>query len=171
MRAVNAAMIMVAPWIVCVLPAAHADSTCSGGGKPEREASPEFYQDQYSAGLVKSLKKDLSVYDSAVAANDMKGAGAAGGTLYSEILADLKMVDDPVLFGCYGATVQTGLQNATNAWSPILDTMSCAGPSSCGHNVSEMPVLVAQSKPLEKVYINAINAYASQFGGEQIPQS
>jgi hypothetical protein len=159
---------MVASWVVGVMPAAHADATCSGGGKPERLASPDFYQNQYSAGLAKSLKKDLSVYDAAVAANDMKGAGVAGGTLYSEILMDLKMIDNPVLFGCYSSTVQTGVQNATNAWSPILDTMSCAGPSSCGHNVSEMPALIAQSTPLEKVYINAINAYASQFGGQQI---
>ena len=159
---------MVASWIVWAMPAAHADTTCSAAGKPERDASPEFYQNQYSAALVKTLKKDLSVYDAAVAANDMKAAGAAGGMLYSEIFTDLKMIDDPALFGCYSPTVQTALRNATNAWSPILDTMSCAGPSSCGHNVSEMPALVAQSAPLEKVYIDAINAYASQFGGQQI---
>lgn len=159
---------MVASWIVCVMPAAHAGTTCSAGGKPEREASPEFYQGQYSAALAKTLKKDLTAYDAAVAANDMKAAGAAAGTLYSEIFIDLKMIDDPALFGCYSPTVQTDLQNATNAWSPTLDTMSCAGPSSCGHNVSEMPGLVAQSAPLEKAYIAAINAYASQFGGQQI---
>ena len=159
---------MVASWIVCVMPAAHADTKCSAGGKPQSGASPAFYQAQYSAALAKILKKDLTAYDAAVAANDMKAAGAAGATLYGEIFIDLKMIDDPAQFGCYSPAMQTDLQNAMNAWSPILDTMSCAGPSSCGHNVSEMPALIAQSTPLEKDYINAINAYASQFGGQQI---
>jgi hypothetical protein len=159
---------MVASWIVCVVPAAHADTPCSTGGKPGFDASPGFYQDRYSAVLAKTLKQDLSVYDSAVAAKDMKGAGVAGGTLYSEIFTDLRMIDDPALFGCYNPKVQTGLQTVANAWSPILETMSCAGPSSCGHDVSEMPALVAKSAPLENGYIKLINAYASQFGGQQI---
>ena len=32
-----------------------------------------------------------------------------------------------------------------------------------------MPGLVAHAKPQERTYIEAINAYAAQFGGEQIP--
>jgi hypothetical protein len=36
---------LMASWIVGVLPAAHADTTCSGGGKPERIASPDFSQE------------------------------------------------------------------------------------------------------------------------------
>jgi hypothetical protein len=150
---------------------AHADATkCSGGGKPDRQVAPEFYQEQYSAGLVKSLKKDLSKYDSAVAANDVPGIGTAGGTLYSEILSDMSMIDDPVLFGCYNSMVQTELQDATNAWSPTLDAMACAGANMCSHTASDMPGLVAKSKPQKKAYITTLNDYASQFGGEEIPE-
>jgi hypothetical protein len=37
--------------------------------------------------------------------------------------------------------------------------------------VMHIPGLVAQAKPQKKTYIDALNGYTSQFGGEQIPGS
>jgi hypothetical protein len=80
------------------------------------------------------------------------------------------MVRIPRLFGCYDPSVLKGLENATDAFAPTLDAMSCAGASMCGHTPAEMSGLLAQAKPQEKVFIDAVNVYAAQFGGEQMPK-
>jgi hypothetical protein len=47
--------------------------------------------------------------------------------------------------------------------------LSCTGINVCQSDKAEVPGLVAHAKPQERTYIEAINAYAAQFGGEQIP--
>jgi hypothetical protein len=66
--------------------------------------------------------------------------------------------------------VLKGLQNATDAFATTLYDLACAGGSKCGKTAAEVSGLVSQAKPQEKTYVEAINAYASQFGGEQVPQ-
>lgn len=149
---------------------ATAERTCSDGGQDPHQASPDFYQGQYADGLAKQLKQKLSVYDSAVESGDPQQIGTAAGDLYSEVKSDVTMTESSNLFGCYDQAVQTGLQSATDAFATTLDDMACAAANTCSRTQADMPGLLAQAKPQEKTYVEAINAYASRFGGEQIPQ-
>jgi hypothetical protein len=63
-----------------------------------------------------------------------------------------------------GPTVLTGLQQATNTLAPTDDSIS-------GTAAGDVAGLVSKAKPQEKAYIDALNAYASQFGGQSVPQS
>jgi hypothetical protein len=145
-----------------------ADDTCDGVGK--NEAWPEVYRDKYAAGVVKALKQTLSVYDSAVESGAPEQIGTAAGALYSDVRTNLGMFKLRRLYGCYDPSVLTGLQNATDAFAPTLDNLACAGENMCGRTPAEVPGLVAQANRQQRIYIEAINVYAAQFGGEQIPQ-
>ena len=57
-----------------------------------------------------------------------------------------------------------GVQQAADALASTLDQISSAA-------AGDLPDLVSQAKPQVKAYIDALNAYASQFGGQQVPQS
>jgi hypothetical protein len=39
-----------------------------------------------------------------------------------------------------------------------------------GKTPADVPGLVKQAEPQEKAYVDALNAYASQFGGQQVPR-
>jgi hypothetical protein len=142
--------------------------TCKGR-TGQNDAPPEFYQQQYATGLAKQLKDKLSAYDSAVESDDSQHIGDAAYALGTEIRDDARLVNIPRLFGCYDQKVLTRLQNATNTFATTLDGLSCTGPNVCQSNKTEVPRLAAQAKPQERTYVEAINAYAAQFGGEQLP--
>lgn len=142
--------------------------TCDGRAG-RNEASPEFYQQQYASGLANQLKEKLQNYDSAVDSGDPKRIGDTANALDTEIRADARLVNIPRLFGCYNPRFLTALQSATDAFASTMDTVSCAGVNMCNRKQSEVPELVAQAEPQERTYVAAINAYAAQFGGEQLP--
>ena len=142
--------------------------TCAGRAN-QHEASPDFYQQQYATGLAKQLNDRLKAYDSALDSIDPHSIGDAASTLDSEIRADARLVNVPRLYGCYDPKTLTALQNATNEFADTLDALSCAGNNLCNRKPTEVPGLVTQAKPQERTYVHAINAYAAQFGGEQLP--
>ena len=111
----------------------------------------------------------LKTYDSALESLDPHSIGDAAGALDSEIRADARLVNVPRLYGCYDPKILTGLQNATNTFADTLDALSCAGNNMCNRKPTEVSGLVGQAKPQERTYVQAINAYAAQFGGEQLP--
>jgi hypothetical protein len=142
--------------------------TCAGRAN-QHEASPDFYQQQYAAGLANQLNDRLKTYDSALDSIDPHSIGDAAGALDSEIRADARLINVPRLYGCYDPKILTGLQDATNVFAETLDALSCAGNNLCNRKATEVPDLVSQAKPQERTYVHAINAYAAQFGGEQLP--
>jgi hypothetical protein len=76
-----------------------------------------------------------------------------------------------MLFGCYSPAVLASLQQATNTLASSYDSINGAAANLGGKTPADVPGLVSQAKPQEKAYIDALNAYASQFGGQQVPQS
>jgi hypothetical protein len=149
---------------------AKADGKCDGNAGPN-SAAPEFYQEQYNPSVAKPLTKDLATYHTAVASGDPKQIGDAAGTLYSEISSNVNMFVTQKLFGCYSPAVLAGLQQATNTLASSYDSINGAAANLGGKTPADVPGLVSQAKPQEKAYIDALNAYASQFGGQQVPQS
>ncbi len=140
--------------------------TCKGRA-PQNDPSPGAYQQQY-AGLADRLKDMLGAYDSAIESLDAHPIGDTSGALGTEIRADARLVDVPRLYGCYAPNVQSSLEHATDALAGTLDALSCAGANMCNRKQTEILGLISQARPQERTYIAALNAYAAQFGGEQI---
>lgn len=147
-----------------------ADVQCTGqqGSNP---AAPEFYQQQYNPSVAKPLTKDLAAYHAAVASGDTQQIGDTAGSLYSEISSDTQMFATQIPFGCYDQTVLTSLQQATNTLAPTYDSINGAVANLGGKTPNDVAGLIAQAKPQEKAYIDALNAYASQFAGQQVPET
>jgi hypothetical protein len=142
--------------------------TCQGRTGPN-EAAPDFYRQQYSTELVKQLRERLATFDSAVDSGDPSKIGDAASALGIEIRADARLVTLPRIFGCYDQKVLNALLNAADAFATTLDVLPCAGTNTCNRRQTEVPNLVAKAKPQERTYVVSINAYAAQFGGEQLP--
>jgi hypothetical protein len=149
---------------------AKADVKCDDHAGPN-PAAPEFYQEQYNPAVAKPLTKDLATYQSAVGSGDPKEIGEAASTLSSEISSNVNMFVTQKLFGCYSPAVLASLQQATNTLASSYDSINGAAANLGGKTPADVPGLVSQAKPQEKAYIDALNAYASQFGGQQVPQS
>jgi hypothetical protein len=148
---------------------AKADAKCDDHAGPN-PAAPEFYQEQYNPAVAKPLTKDLATYHSAVGSGDPKEIGEAASTLYSEISSNVNMFVTQKLFGCYSPATLASLQQATNTLAPTFDSIASAAANIGGKTPDDLPGLVFQARPQEKAYIDALNAYASQFGGQQVPQ-
>lgn len=142
--------------------------TCQGRTAPN-EATPEFYRQQYAEGLADPLEERLKTYGSAASSGDPHRIGDAAAALDTDIRADARLVNVPRLYGCYDKAMLTGLQNATEAFATTLDALSCAGANMCNRKPTEVPRLVAQAAPQERTYVESLDAYAAQFGGEQLP--
>jgi hypothetical protein len=147
---------------------AKADVKCDDHAGPN-PAAPEFYQEQYKPSVATPLTKDLATYHSAVASGDPKQIGEAAGTLYSEISVNVNMFGTQKLFGCYSPAVLASLQQATDTLAATYDSINGAAGLG-GKTPGDVPGLVSQAKPQEKAYIDSLNAYASQFGGQQVPR-
>lgn len=148
-------------------PRAAADTQCAGqhGSNPE---NVEYYRKQYSSTVLEPLKRDLAAYYSAAASGGPDEIGRAANALYNEIETDLMMVDDQHWFGCYDLAVLARLQQSADAFVPTLDDISSAATHFSGKTPEDVPALVAQARPLQRAFIDALNAYAGQFGGDQI---
>jgi hypothetical protein len=152
---------------VAVTTAAGAD-TCQGRTVPN-DAAPDFYRQQYEDGLANPLEERLKTYGSAAASGDPRRIGDAAAALDTDIRADARLVNVPRLYGCYDKAILTRLQNATEEFATTLDGLSCAAANMCNRKQTEVPSLVSQALPQERTYIEALDAYAAQFGGEQLP--
>jgi hypothetical protein len=173
MRSITAAVVAgfsVATAVWGSAATAKADVKCDDHAGPN-PAAPQFYQEQYSPSVAKPLTKDLATYRDAVASGDPKQIGDAAGTLYSEISSNVNMFVTQKLFGCYSPPVLASLQQATNTLAPTFDSIASAAANIGGKTPSDISGLVSQAMPQEKAYIEALNAYASQFGGQQVPLS
>jgi hypothetical protein len=71
-------------------------------------------------------------------------------------------------FGVVFPGCMAALQKATDTLATTLDALSCAGVNMCNRNQAEVPRPLVQEKPQERTYVEAINIYAAQFGGEQL---
>lgn len=143
------------------------NETCAGQSG-QNGASPDSYREQYATGMAKQLKATISTYLTAVQSGDSQRVADAAGALAAEIRADARLVNIPRLYGCYNAKVLANLQKATDTLATTLDALSCAGVNMCNKTQSEVPRLLVQEKPQERTYVEAVNAYAAQFGGEQL---
>lgn len=152
-----------------VIPSAGADAQCSGQQAKNPEKA-DLYQRQYSAAVSGPLRNHLAAYQSAAASDDPQQIGRAANILYGEVETDLMMFGSQTWFGCYDPAVLAGLQQCADAFASTLDDISGAAANFSGKTAADVPALVAQAQPQEKAYIDALNAYARQFGGEQIPQ-
>jgi hypothetical protein len=150
-------------------PTGTADQSCTDN-PGQNGATPDFYRQQYADGLAKDLSQKLTNYDSAVGSGQPRQIGTAAGDLFSAIKLNDAKVKNPRVFGCYDPNVLMGLQTATDAFAATLDDMACAGASTCDKTPADIPDLAGQAKPQEQAFIDAMNAYAAQFGGQQIPQ-
>jgi hypothetical protein len=150
-------------------PSAGAEVRCTGQQGPN-PAKPEFYQKQYSAAVSGPLRSHLAAYQSAAASDDPQQTGRAANTLYSEIETELMMYGTQTWFGCYDPAVLASLQQSTDSFASTLDDISGAAGSFSGKTPDDVPALVEQARPQERAFIGALNAYAGQFGGDQIAQ-
>lgn len=142
--------------------------TCQGRAAPN-DATPDFYRQPYADGLANPLEDRLKTYGSAASSGDPHRIGNAAAALDTDIRADARLVNVPRLYGCYDQIVLTRLQNATEAFATTLDALSCATADMCNRKQTEVPSLIAQAAPQERTYVEALDAYAAQFGGEQLP--
>jgi hypothetical protein len=146
---------------------ATADIQCTGEQGPN-PAAPESYQSQYNSSVAKPVTKDLAAYDAAVASGDPKQIWQTAGTLSNDISQTPMIFGNQTPFGCYDPPVLTGLQRATNTFATALDSIKGAAAGLGGKTPSDVPGLVSQAKPQERAYVDALNAYAAQFGGQQV---
>lgn len=152
--------------VVTTLPGVETCETRTG----PNDAPPEVYRQQYATGLAKQLKDRLDAYDSAVDSGDSQRIGESAALLAGEVRADAKLVTDfPRLYGCYDRGVLADVRRAAEAFGSQLDGMSCAGADICKKVHAEIPNLVGRAKPQQRAFVVAINTYAAQFGGEQLP--
>jgi hypothetical protein len=77
------------------------------------------------------------------------------------------MYTHQTLFGWYDQGVLTNLVSATDTFVATLDAINGAAGSIGGKTPADVPSLVAQAKSQKKTYVDALNLYTSQFGGEQ----
>jgi hypothetical protein len=143
------------------------NETCAGQSG-QNEGSPDSYRQQYAGGMAKQLKAAITTYETAVQSGDSQRVADAAGAMAAEIRTDAHLANIPRLYGCYNAKVLASLQKATDTLATTLDALSCAGVNMCNKNQSEVPHLLVQEKPQERTYVEAVNTYAAQFGGEQL---
>jgi hypothetical protein len=171
MRGISAAVVAGLSVFTAICgPAAigRADVQCNS--QAGNQAAPGFYQEQYNPSVAKPLTKDLAIYHSAVTSGDATQIGQAAGTLYSEIASYPTMFASGV-FGCYSPAVLASLRQATDPLAATYDSINGAAAKLGGKSPSDIPGLASQAKPQEAAFVQALNAYASQFGGQQVLQS
>ena len=142
--------------------------TCQRRGGPN-DGTPDFYRQQYADGLADPLEARLQTYGSATVSGDPHRIGDVAAALDTDIRADARLVNVPRLYGCYDQAVLSRLQDATETFATTLDALSCAAANMCNRKQTEVAGLVAQAAPQERRYVEALDAYAAQFGGEQLP--
>lgn len=147
-----------------------ADVQCTGRDDPNPSA-PEAYQGLYDSYFAKPLTQGLKAFDTAVANGDTQRIGQAAGQLSNQISTAPMMFGTQSPFGCYDPAMLAGLQQAASTFAATLDGIGGAAAGLGGKKPTDIPALVSKAKPQEAAYINALNAYSAQFGGQQLPKS
>ncbi len=147
-----------------------ADVQCTGHDEPN-PAAPEAYQELYNSYFAKQLKQALKEFDTATASGDTQRIGQAAGQLNNHIATAPMMYGTQSPFGCYDPAILAALQQASNTFAAALDRIGGAAVGLNGTKPTDVPALVSQARPQEAGYINALNAYSAQFGGQPLPTS
>lgn len=147
---------------------AGADVQCTGQDEPN-PVTPEAYQGLYDSYFAKQLAQGLKAFDTASASGDKRRIGQAASQLNNQISTAPMMFGTQTPFGCYDPAVLSVLQQAGNKFAATLDAIGSAAAGLHGKKPTDVPRLVAQAKQQEAAYITALNAYAAQFGGQQLP--
>jgi hypothetical protein len=134
-------------------------------------AAPEFYKGKYNASVAEPLTKDLATFRDAVPSHDPRQIGPAAGTLQRDISSYKAKFGTQTLFGCYSPAVLASLQQATDTLAPTFNTIVSAAARSHDKTPSDITGFVSRAMPQEMGYIRVLNAYASQFGAQQVPQT
>ena len=149
---------------------AKADVECDDRAGPN-PAAPEFYKGRYDARVAEPLTRDLATLRDAVPGRDPRAIGPAAAKLHTDISSYQPMLGTQTSFGCYSPAVLASLQQATDALAPTLNTIVRAAAKSDDKTPSDITGFVSRAMPQEMSYIQALNAYAAQFGGQQVPQT
>jgi hypothetical protein len=171
MRVTAAAVVGVAVAVALGTSAAtaRADVQCTGSDGPNPLGQP-VYQLRYDSTVAKPLIQNMKFFNAAISTAEPARIGAAAGLLSSQVATAPMMFGTQSPFGCYSAAVLTTLQQATSAFASSLDGISGAAASLDGRTPSDVATLVVAANSQESAYIDAVNAYAAQFGGQQVPK-
>ena len=145
-----------------------ADAQCTGQDDPN-PAAPDAYQGLYDTYFAKPLAQGLKAFNTATSSGDTEQLGQAAGQLYNQISTAPMMYGTQSPFGCYDPATLATLQQTANTFAGSLEGISAAATSLEGKTPTDVPRLVAKAKPQETAYINALNAYSAQFGGQPLP--
>ena len=142
---------------------------CTGfdGPNPLGQA---IYQLRYDSAVAKPLIQGLRNFTSAVATAEAQRIGQAAGMLSGQISSAPMMYGTQSPFGCYSANVLTNLQQATSAFASSLDGIRGAAASLNGRTPSDVAALLVAANSQEGAYIDAVNAYGAQLGGQPVPK-
>lgn len=173
MRRIAAAAIAAAAVFTAVGASAatsSADAQCTGQDGPN-PAAPEAYKALYDNYFANDITEGLKAFHTATASGDTERIGMAAGQLYNQISTAPVMYGTQSPFGCYDPALLAGLQQAGNTLATALDRIGGAAAGVDGRAPTDVPALVSRAKPQETAYINALNAYSAQFGGQPLPTS
>ncbi len=146
-----------------------ADVQCTGfdGPNPLGQA---VYQVRYDSAVARPLIQGLKVFNAAVSTAEAQRIGQAAGLLSSQISSAPMVYGTQSPFGCYSANVLTNLQQVTSAFTSSLDGIRGAAAGLNGGTPGDVPALVVAANGPESAYLDAVNAYGAQFGGQQVPK-
>src|SRR5690625_2738357 len=162
--AATAALIAAAP-----AGTASPEIYCTGSQGPN-PAMPEVYQRQYNGSIADSVIEDLTAYHAAIEIGDNEKIIDAATSLENGTRTYPMLLREQTYFGCYSQSVLENLREVGYSYGDTLTQIFNAAPSSgAGSSSVDLSNLVAQAKPRERAYINALNAYADQFGGKHVP--
>lgn len=144
-----------------------ADDAC-GDSQDHDQPPAGALPARYSNEVAGNLRPTLDEYRAAIASGVPQQIGAAAGDLDSEVRGATHKVTAPERFGCHDPAVLTTLQQASSTFAAALDGINMAASGIGGQTAADVPGLAAQAEPQEKAYVDALNAYVGQFGGQQI---
>lgn len=131
---------------------------------------PEFYQRQYNLSIADGVIKDLKAYHTAIEIGDGEQISDAAASLENGTRTYPELFSTQRYFGCYDQSILENLRGVGYAYGDALTQIFSADPSWGGSgSTADLLNLVTQAKPRERAYINALNAYANQFGGKLVP--
>jgi len=148
---------------------ARADVQCTGSDGPNPLGQP-VYQLRYDSTVAKPLIQNIKIFNAAISTAEPARIGAAAGLLSSQVVTAPMMYGTQSPFGCYSAATLTTLQQATTAFASSLDGIRGAAASLDGRTPDDVATLLVAANSQESGYIDAVNAYAAQFGGQQVPK-
>jgi hypothetical protein len=143
---------------------------CGDSADPNT-AAPEFYRDRYRDVVARPLTQHLATFRDAVPSNDPRQIGPAAHILATDVARFDVTFDSQAWFGCYSPGVLVTLHHAAGLLASTFDMIAIAAAKSNDKNPSDITDFVTRVLPQEINYIQALNDYACQFGGQLVPQT